>query len=172
MLHQLSIPILHIYAAAKHNSDSVPKFEQVDLSGYDGLGSVLPSVESITGEEDGEVRGAASGYVSDEDESVEDIIDLRTEDDYLSDEDYYYDEELYGDDEDLSTVFNPNDLSGYGGDQEHAVPEDHGEDDDDYYYDGEYYEDNYDIDQQPEMIDLRGTQPLVIDNYSGKRRKR
>ena len=132
---------------------------------------MLPSVESITGEEDGEVRGAASGYVSDEDESVEDIIDLRTEDDYLSDEDYYYDEELYGDDEDLSTVFNPNDLSGYGGDQEHAVPEDHGEDDD-YYYDGEYYEDNYDIDQQPEMIDLRGTQPLVIDNYSGKRRKR
>ena len=114
MLHQLSIPILHIYAAAKHNSDSVPKFEQVDLSGYDGLGSVLPSVESITGEEDGEVRGAASGYVSDEDESVEDIIDLRTEDDYLSDdEDYYYDEELYGDDEDLSTVFNPNDFSGY-----------------------------------------------------------
>ena len=75
------------------------------------------------------------------------------------------------DDEDLSTVFNPNDLSGYGGDQEHAVPEEHGEDDD-YYYDGEYYEDNYDIDQQPEMIDLRGTQPLVIDNYSGKRRKR
>jgi len=103
------------------------------------------------------------------------------DDEYYDDDTYdeTYDDNYVADDggdltrgqSDLNTIFNPNDLSGYGSTKDQDVTSDNA--DDEYYYaedDDEYYYD-YDIDQQPEMIDLRGSQPLVIDNYSGKRRR-
>ena len=141
-----------IYATKAKHHNSEDSFKE-DVSNFGGLGSVLPSVNSILGDEDVDIRGAASGYS---------VPDEESQEYYASYDDANYDEAQYGDDEDLSTVFNPNDLSGYGK-QEQAVPEDY-----EYEY---YYDDDYDIDQMPEMIDLRGTQPLVIDNYSGKRRR-
>ena len=160
---------------------------QDDVTSYGGLGSVLPSVKTVAasasdevvddyqdqqGLDDADVRGLASGYVPNDD------------DEYYDDDDSYdetYDDNYVADDggdltsrgqSDLNTIFNPNDLSGYGSTKDQDVTSDNNADDE-YYYaedDDEYYYD-YDIDQQPEMIDLRGSQPLVIDNYSGKRRR-
>ena len=98
---------------------------------------------------------------------TEEYYDDTYDENYDNNDESYDNNDLNGGQSDLNTIFNPNDLSGYG-----DVTSDNAADDE-YYYDeesDEYYYD-YDIDQQPEMIDLRGSQPLVIDNYSGKRRR-
>jgi hypothetical protein len=72
---------------------------------------------------------------------------------------------------DLRTVFNPNDLTSYNNDLTGYSNENSEYSDEYEYYDDEYeyyYEDDDDI--MPEMIDLRGSQPLVVDNYAGRRR--
>ena len=158
---------------------------QDDVTSYGGgLGSVLPSVKTLAAsdsevviedyqdqlalDDDSDVRGFASGYVPNDDISVtEEYYDDTYDENYDNNDESYDNNDLNGGQSDLNTIFNPNDLSGYG-----EVTNDNAADDE-YYYDeesDEYYYD-YDIDQQPEMIDLRGSQPLVIDNYSGKRRR-
>ena len=111
----------------------------------DEVGVVLPAVIPIDS-----VRGSASSYAGGP------APDL----------------ELSESSENLArTVFNPNDLTGYNNDLT-GYSNDNSEYSDEYeYYDDEYeyyYEEDDDI--MPEMIDLRGSQPLVVDNYAGRRR--
>merc|ERR1712029_736858 len=111
----------------------------------DEVGVVLPAVIPVDS-----LRGSASSYAA----SPTPDLELSESSENLA----------LADDLDLRTVFNPNDLTSYNNDN--------GEYSDEYeYYDDEYeyyYDDDEDI--MPEMIDLRGSQPLVVDNYAGRKR--
>ena len=119
----------------------------------DEVGVVLPAVIPIDS-----VRGSASSYAGGPVPDLE--LSESSENLALAERDL-----------DLRTVFNPNDLTGYNNDLT-GYSNDNSEYSDEYeYYDDEYeyyYEEDDDI--MPEMIDLRGSQPLVVDNYASRRR--
>ena len=118
----------------------------------DEVGVVLPAVIPL-----GSIRGSASSYAASPSSYTPDLeLSESIEDPALAE------------DLDIKTVFNPNDLTSSTG--EYDGEYEYYDDEYEYYYvdEDEFSEDN--IDTMPEMIDLRGSQPLVVDNYAGRRR--